>query len=514
MNSNGLNIKQGEDFSSVPIPESVTKGRIRYDIWEFSRKDSKQTYSLSNLSASGLLELLELNGFFKLESGSTTFVHDSDSVIENASLNTIQEFMREYLRSISSSGISFTFEGERIKATCRNLQDVYLRQNHLTLNERQLGHLTVLPKQILRDKPGNAFFPFQNGIVSVTENGLKLIPYSELENTCVWKDSIIEHQFVQIKDRIECDMVKFLQNVTEECPERYSAMKSGIGYLLHGYTRPSSGRVIILYDQTITDPDSPQGGTGKGIIANAIRQLIPVTKIDGKRFDPGDRFCLQLVKRPDRVVWLDDVKPTFPFEFLFSAITDGMTVEKKNQVAFVFKPEYSPKILICSNTVLGCDGNSNQRRQYVIELSGYYSSQFANGVEEPIIKEHGREFFGKTDWDEKEWNAFYNFMIGCCIHYLQNGLVPYKRINVASNRLMQKTNQEFFEWVIAQDFATEQAYETKEIFQEFRNLYYGEESPLAQRTFTKWLKAFAQSKGWRHSVSRSGNKQYFTFSVA
>ena len=40
--------------------------------------------------------------------------------------------------------------------------------------------------------------------------------------------------------------------------------------------------------------------------------------------------------------------------------------------------------------------------------------------------EFGKRFF--DDWSEEEWNSFFNFMVGCELYYLQNGLVDYETI--------------------------------------------------------------------------------------
>jgi hypothetical protein len=41
-------------------------------------------------------------------------------------------------------------------------------------------------------------------------------------------------------------------------------MTTGIGYLMHHYFRESEGQAVILYDESITDLNTPMGGSGKG----------------------------------------------------------------------------------------------------------------------------------------------------------------------------------------------------------------------------------------------------------
>ena len=131
------------------------------------------------------------------------------------------------------------------------------------------------------------------------------------------------------------------------------------------------------------------GGTGNGLIANAIKQLRNIAKVDGKLLNTTNRFKFELVNPDSQIVWIDDPKKDFEFETLFSCLTDGWTIERKYLPQFFIKPEDSPKVLICSNVVLNRKGTSNKRRQFIVELNDYYSSKFVTGNESPIEEEHG-----------------------------------------------------------------------------------------------------------------------------
>lgn len=507
-------IRKGEDFSGVPMPELISDFRLQYGIWEFKRKKYCEPFYLSGISRTGLKELLERNGFYKLESDSSFIVREHDGVLSEASIPIIQEFMESELKSLPNSGLEFSFDNEKITASLIALKDTYYRQFHLSINDRHLGHLAILPKTILSDTGNIAYVPFSNGVVEIMARGFDIISYEDLGDNCVWEKQIVPYEFYAGEvNRNECEFVKFLNNVTENDEKRFAAFKAGIGYLMHAYSRPSDGHAVILYDEDITDISQPQGGTGKGVVANAIKQVRPVTKIDGKRFDPSDRFNFQTVKPFTQVVWLDDVLKNFDFSILYSCLTDGLTIERKNREAFLIEPEKSPKFLLCSNSILNTKGKSNKRRQFILELSSYYSERIKSGTEEPIVEEHGGYFFSDESWDTKEWDCFYSFMIECIQFYLANGLVGYESKNVASNRLAQTTSEEFFEWTEKQQFELEKRYKTKELFEEFKLTYYGEDSKFNQRGLTKWLKQFASTNGWKHRSSRSNNVSYFVFSV-
>ena len=61
---------------------------------------------------------------------------------------------------------------------------------------------------------------------------------------------------------------------------RFEALKSSIGYLIHNSYNPSSNQAILLYDEALTSSSKPQGGTGKSLLANAIKKVRMTTKID------------------------------------------------------------------------------------------------------------------------------------------------------------------------------------------------------------------------------------------
>ena len=58
------------------------------------------------------------------------------------------------------------------------------------------------------------------------------------------------------------------------------------------------------------------------------------------------------------------------FEELYSNITEGITVEKKNLKEFFIPYKDSPKITISTNYVISDEGNHAKRRQKVLAIPG------------------------------------------------------------------------------------------------------------------------------------------------
>jgi hypothetical protein len=279
---------------------------------------------------------------------------------------------------------------------------------------------------------------------------------------------------------------------------------------MHAYSIPSRTKAVILNDEEVTTKDKPEGGTGKGLIANAIKQLKPLVVINGKQFDNTDKFQFQQIEPSTQVAWLDDPRPDFEFSSLFSAITDGLTVERKYLPKVYFEPSESPKWIITSNTVLSNEGNSNKRRQYVVEFSNHYVKKYIKGNKEPIVEEHNGNFF-TDDWSKEEWNLFYNWMLLAVGFYLKRGLVDQPVINSLKNRLMQTTEPEFIQWVDAQNFITNKEYQTKAMFHDYVSTYYGDSSKFPQKRFSKWVKLYAASVNWQYESIRSNGIDYFIF---
>jgi hypothetical protein len=61
---------------------------------------------------------------------------------------------------------------------------------------------------------------------------------------------------------------------------------------------------------------------------------------------------------------------------LFSAITEGITIEKKNKDAIRIPFSFSPKIVITTNYAIKGRGNSFLRRKVELELTSFYNKDF------------------------------------------------------------------------------------------------------------------------------------------
>lgn len=493
-------------------PIYLDKDKFAVDVFLF-KYSPKIGYVLHGLYRTGIADYLSSQGYYK------KYINDESSLLINADGIVIEEMSVENIKDALSSHVerlgdlTFIYQETSYNIPHQALRNIYYSQSHLIFNDKWLQHLNAHTMPFLKDTEKSSFYAFQNGLVEVTSDTISdPVPYQTIGDKCIWESQIIKRDFINKyhEDDTQSEFSKFVSNVCDRDEKRVYSLTSAIGYLMHGYSIPSRTKAVILNDEEVTTKDEPQGRTGKGIVAQAIKQLKPTIKIDGKEFINTDKFHFQRIEPSTQVVWLDDPKPDFEFSTIFSAITDGLTVERKYLPQIYFDPSESPKWLICSNTVLNNSGSSNKGRQYVVEFSNHYSKKIITGNEEPIVEEHNGLFFS-DNWSKEEWNLFYNWMLLAVRYYLKKGLVDQPLINTSKNRLLQTTEPEFVQWVDAQNFTTNELYPTKVHFMEYVSTYYGDSSKFPQKRFSKWVKLYAASVNWKYDSTRSNGIDYFIF---
>ena len=77
---------------------------------------------------------------------------------------------------------------------------------------------------------------------------------------------------------------------------------------------------------------------------------------------------------------------------------------------------------------------------------------------------------------------------------------------------MQTTSDDFSEWIKNQKFQLNTEFSISELFTEFKAMYFGEDSDFKQRTFTNWIKTYAQTQTWKLEMKRasSNNRKIVT----
>jgi len=484
----------------------ITQIEFAYSILKFKFNKDATAYLPTTLHLDGIRNILHNAGFAKRCVGNNHYIYIKKvgCVIEETTPQTMQDYVLNLI-----SELNFSYQSEAYCIPVNTVRETFLKTMHLVFNGTWADCLNESKEPILKDTESEMFFCFSNKFVTVTKENIKSEDWNEKSGFVVWQSQIIQHDFSYTQSYDSGVWYQFLNNVCNKDAGRLKTMFSAIGYLMHHYFKESEGQAIILYDEAITDLKKPQGGSGKGLIVNGIKQLRNTSKVDGKHFESANRFKFEQVEPSTQLIWIDDTKPDFDFTLLFSNLTDGWTIERKYKSQFTLTPSDSPKTIICSNSTLKGEGSSNKRRRFEIELSDFYSKQIVVGSEEPIVREHGCIFFSKQ-WNLSEWNMFFSVMMDAAHLYLNTGLVPHKGINIALNRFKQNVGIDFAEWIETSGIVANKWYTTKDYYSSFIQIYYGE-SPqkITQKRFTEHLKAYAEYKQLKFDRKESNGSTHF-----
>jgi len=421
---------------------------------------------------------LEENGFHKFNpqgSKNYVFVRVTNNLIDHTSEKEIKDFILNYLIDMDDVTI-YNFFAENTR---------YFREEFLTL-------LSSIEVYFIEDDKDTAYLYYKNGAVKVTYDSVTLIDYLDIGGY-VWKDHVIDRIFVKC-DSPKCDYRVFINHICGKDPSRINSMKSTIGYLLHGYKNLAYCPATILNDEVISD--NPEGGTGKGLYMNGISHMKKVVVIDGKSFNFERAFAYQLVSADTQILCFDDVAKNFNFERLFSVVTEGLTLEKKNKDAIKIPFSKSPKVAITTNYAIKGKGTSFERRKWELELAQYYTKDFTP------LKEFGKMMFG--EWDDDEWCQFDNFMIECLQDFLQHGLIESDFVNLKIRKLSAETCHEFIEWCgIVGGAHNDKLVMNAKLYKNDLYLDFVEENPdyapkskmtISRTRYYKWLQAYSEFK--------------------
>jgi len=478
-------LKRGEpksevkkDLQNTEIPEktidAVIKKAEEGKNEEFWSKSEKGVIKIVPLY---FKRFLEDNGFYKYApegSKSFVFVRVTNNLIDHTTEKEMKDFVLDYLYQIEDVSI-YNYFAEQTR---------FFKEEFLTL-------INTIDVYFIEDTKDTSYLYFQNCAVEIKKNSVTAIDYVDLDGY-VWKDRVIARVFRECLIT-ECDYKTFINNVCNQSEARTKSMESTIGFMMHGHKNLSYCPAVILNDEVISD--NPEGGTGKGIFMNALSHMKKLVTIDGKAFAFEKSFAYQLVSVDTQILCFDDVKKYFNFERLFSVVTEGLTLEKKNKDAIKIPFSKSPKIAITTNYAIKGTGNSFQRRKWELELYQHYTKSYTPQ------DEFGKLFFG--DWDVDEWCVFDNYMIECLQLYLSEGLVESEFVNLKIRQLSASTSHDFIEWcgLIADSNENDKLgfgfkIYKNELYFDFIDEYpdYGPKSKMtiSRQVFYKWLYSYAE----------------------
>ncbi|MBW8334855.1 MAG: hypothetical protein K0M40_22755 [Prolixibacteraceae bacterium] len=479
--------------------ETITENNRRFFTFWYSKVVNKQGDIEWKINHREFIEFLRYIGFRRYDINQQyIFVKIKKRIIEEATVHGIADDVMRYIDSIDES---FLIEDGISR---EELASKFYTSPAIFFNDKKLSMLGVEADLVLNsDTKENSYIYYQNGFVKCSAGAFEILPYKMLDGF-VFKNQIKDREFRQHSS--EGMFRQFIFNISGKKEQRFIALQTMIGYLLHSFYETKM-KAVNLTDSSISD--NAEGRTGKTLLGHAISYIKNVCEISGKDFDPTNKHKYSTAKLDTQIVFLNDLQKKFNFENLFNDISDSITVDRKNMQPFSIRA----KMLIAANDTFRIEGASAKDRVIEFELAEHYSADFSPE------DEFGVWFF--RDWDPEEWLSFDNFMIECLTIYLEHGVIEADPINLDKRKQIQHTNRDVVEFLDEKikkgELRSGFDYDKNELHYEFLEKYpeYKEDKWLKRNAnFTKYLKTYAafspQLRG-KCSERRSNGKSFIRF---
>lgn len=431
------------------------------------------------------ITFLQNNGFYKYRAGEGyQFVHvdKENNLVELVNELRIKEFMIDYLKSQT------TLEFKRVREMFRRGAKNYCSTGILE-------GLEYYNPELKRDTHDTAFVYFKNQYCEVNKHGIFPKPYKD-QDGFIWRRQQLDVNYTEV-DFKDSDVNNFIwyAGTGRKCVEaerteleiqKYNALCTTIGYILHRYKSPVLTKAVIAVDKKLRRGSENNGRSGKSLFIKLISKMLNVVTIDGRNFGFDKDFNFQKVNIDTALINFDDVKPNFDFTRLFSMITEEFSFEKKRIDLITIPFSDAPKFFISSNSTLKGDGESSIARQQIVEFSTYFNASHTPAIE------FGRMFF--HDWDADEWQRYYCFMLHCIRLYLDQGLIAFPLENYGLNKLIDTAGEDFIDYmdeaVKANMGFGHMEFDSKLLFDKYVEIA-KPKFPLKKNMFTKWVRMWA-----------------------
>lgn len=452
----------------------------RLQFWEYDEKGKPKILHAK------LIAFLESKGFVNIKLNGTTYVlvRKLNNRISESSFEEATQIIRNHLN----------------RDNLTDIYEVFAKGVGSYLSNRKFSLLDNI--DLIDDRDGKDYsrMYFQNCFVTVSSNEIVSNDYSSLEGV-IWENRLLNRDFVFPNDKDSGQFEKFCWNISKKDDERFKALKTIIGYLLHRNKDKGEDKAIILYDENMGIGNNAHGGTGKTLLSQAIGQIREVVLFEGKDMKIGSWFKNQRINLTTDVLVYDDLNKLISLENFFPMITSGIEVEKKRKQAFFIAREKSPKLIITSNyLVKGPGGSSDERRRHEYELANHYNERFLPE------QEFGNRFFD-NHWSVDEWNKFFYFMMTCIQDYLTSGLIKVKHINLDKLKIESNSCKEFIEY--ANLMVELNKWQDRREFQMFFHEFYPDIEHVSSHKFTKWIKDYACDIGGKYHSKSTGGEYKF-----
>jgi len=396
----------------------------------------------------------------------------------------------------------------------------------------KLALLDFVEPHFLDPKTDSQYFYFANTTWLVSEDSVHQQGYESITHN-IWAEQkrnysaeyigkLIEfehdgenYSYKLTKDGQNCHFLQFLINCSnftwrkaagditpEEINENNIHLLSklcAIGFMCMEAKDSNVARAVIGMDGKQSEVGESNGRSGKSLIGELIRNVMPIAYISGKKTDMfNDQFVWNDVQENTKLVFIDDVLQSFNFEFLFPNITGDWSVNYKGGRRVTFPFLRSPKLYISTNhAIKGMEGSFTDR-QWLLAFSDFY-----NETHKPK-DDFGLRFF--SDWEYDQWNLCWNLIANCVQLYLQFGVIEAPGERLERRKLRQSMGEVFVSW--ADEYFTDNKdhlnarIPRKELYDAFCNYDPGVKKFTTPTAFKKKLQMFTEWKGYIFNPKR------------
>lgn len=504
-----------EKYSTeITYKEQIEKVHDFYN-YVLIKENDKKNLKL-NITKPQFIRLLERLNFCKyyINGRNASYIYIKDNRAVPVTDDVIFSELVNYIKNLPLRQVSISMDAETIITFDIDSQKIIdaLINNSSNLSNKVTFYFlpSISDFEFQKDTALEKYFYFNNTVVRLQKKSKpETLEYNNLIKK-VWENNIINRDFNFETSRGDFEL--FFEKITGNDAERKKSLMSMIGYLLHNYFDYD---LFAIYVTDVNIEFSERaGGTGKGIISKALRQMCnrdvnkdtTLVKIDGVDFDKTNERRYSDVDVNTQIINIDDLPKKIKPDTFITDISEGVGVRKmyadkfSQQVKFYISTNYAPNF----------DNPSDRRRAKIFELSNYYSDVLRPSDE-------FKWFFG-NEWTSTDWNEFYSFMIRCADEYMQNGVTEVSEVNYSDRVVMENTCEDFVFWFEEQIAPyTEKRmmgmFEKREFYSRY-TAKYSETLAVYKKPvnyFWDWVRLYCRKKSFPYSEFRSTVDEFYIF---
>ena len=434
--------------------------------WDERPEKTGIKYVFNNLQAYGFLNF---NGFYTVEDKNSKegfkFIHITDHIVRQVTPREIKNFVNRFLENqerpspvalrnmifqttqlnesslIQLKTIEIDFTDYSIDRQYMFFENVTWEITASGIKEYKPGTIekfvwnerVVEKKAKKKDAPFNVTFDANKKEYDVEVTNLDSLYFKFLINTSRihWRKEL-EKDF---KDKPEAEKQAYFEanhfNIAgpnlsdaEKWEQKQHLINKifAIGYILHSYKNAGRGWAIWAMDNLMSENDESHGRSGKSAAFKAIRTFKNTVTLAGRNPKLTDNpHIYERVDEYTDLIFVDDANQYLKFDFFFEALTDGITVNPKNNTQYEIPWAKAAKFIFTSNyTLRNIDPSSIARLLYTVFSDFYHEKTDQNDYLETrkIKADVGKQLYSEDEYSADDWNNDFNFFAYCLSFYL------------------------------------------------------------------------------------------------